>query len=263
MHRYTRLNSLAMRLVKPGGLLITCSCSGAMTQVCACVRVRVCMCACVRVCVCVVWCGLGRGVAREREGGLCRHKAGGCGRMRVSPRASIGGWCGLTGRGLLRPYRHDSASGATLGAVDNAFPHSYSPLARVQTELAVGLPCPALARPHRVESSRKWSSRRHGRCACRCLAHVMHTHIYTHRHRHTHARTHACTLTALHSLSLVLSCFPRVLSNAHTGGAAGHGAARGGRGALPLPQPGLPRGRVPHQPHAAPAVMIRCVERSP
>eukprot|EP00198_Chlamydomonas_reinhardtii_P008920 XP_001698257.1 RNA methyl transferase-related protein [Chlamydomonas reinhardtii] len=30
--KYTRLNSLAMRLVKPGGLLITCSCSGAMTQ---------------------------------------------------------------------------------------------------------------------------------------------------------------------------------------------------------------------------------------
>ncbi|KAG2451961.1 hypothetical protein HYH02_003734 [Chlamydomonas schloesseri] len=30
--KYTRLNTLAMRLVKPGGLLITCSCSGAMTQ---------------------------------------------------------------------------------------------------------------------------------------------------------------------------------------------------------------------------------------
>jgi hypothetical protein len=31
--RYLRLNSLAMRLVRPGGLLMTCSCSGAMTQV--------------------------------------------------------------------------------------------------------------------------------------------------------------------------------------------------------------------------------------
>jgi 23S rRNA G2069 N7-methylase RlmK/C1962 C5-methylase RlmI len=30
--RYRRLNSLAMRLVAPGGLLMTCSCSGAMSQ---------------------------------------------------------------------------------------------------------------------------------------------------------------------------------------------------------------------------------------
>lgn len=30
--RYMRLNMQAMRLVKPGGLLMTCSCSGAMTQ---------------------------------------------------------------------------------------------------------------------------------------------------------------------------------------------------------------------------------------
>ncbi|GLI69445.1 hypothetical protein VaNZ11_014057 [Volvox africanus] len=30
--KYLRLNALAMRLVRPGGLLMTCSCSGAMTQ---------------------------------------------------------------------------------------------------------------------------------------------------------------------------------------------------------------------------------------
>ncbi|GLC36295.1 hypothetical protein PLESTF_001731500 [Pleodorina starrii] len=30
--KYLRLNSLAMKLVRPGGLLMTCSCSGAMTQ---------------------------------------------------------------------------------------------------------------------------------------------------------------------------------------------------------------------------------------
>ncbi|EFJ46677.1 hypothetical protein VOLCADRAFT_81786 [Volvox carteri f. nagariensis] len=30
--KYLRLNTLAMRLVRPGGLLMTCSCSGAMTQ---------------------------------------------------------------------------------------------------------------------------------------------------------------------------------------------------------------------------------------
>ncbi|GFR46311.1 hypothetical protein Agub_g7876, partial [Astrephomene gubernaculifera] len=30
--KYLRLNSAAMRLVRPGGLLMTCSCSGAMTQ---------------------------------------------------------------------------------------------------------------------------------------------------------------------------------------------------------------------------------------
>ncbi|KAG0563483.1 hypothetical protein KC19_8G034700 [Ceratodon purpureus] len=30
--RYRNLNSMAMRLIKPGGLLMTCSCSGAMTQ---------------------------------------------------------------------------------------------------------------------------------------------------------------------------------------------------------------------------------------
>ena len=30
--KYQRLNTAAMRLVKPGGLLMTCSCSGAMTQ---------------------------------------------------------------------------------------------------------------------------------------------------------------------------------------------------------------------------------------
>lgn len=29
---YRNLNSLAMRLTKPGGFLMTCSCSGAMTQ---------------------------------------------------------------------------------------------------------------------------------------------------------------------------------------------------------------------------------------
>ncbi|KAK3233929.1 hypothetical protein CYMTET_55801 [Cymbomonas tetramitiformis] len=31
-HKYRTLNALAMRLVPPGGLLMTCSCSGAMTQ---------------------------------------------------------------------------------------------------------------------------------------------------------------------------------------------------------------------------------------
>jgi 23S rRNA G2069 N7-methylase RlmK/C1962 C5-methylase RlmI len=31
-HHYRKLNALAMQLVKPGGLLMTCSCSGAMTQ---------------------------------------------------------------------------------------------------------------------------------------------------------------------------------------------------------------------------------------
>ena len=30
--KYKRLNTAAMRLVKSGGLLMTCSCSGAMTQ---------------------------------------------------------------------------------------------------------------------------------------------------------------------------------------------------------------------------------------
>ena len=30
--RYQALNSLALKLVAPGGLLVTCSCSGAMTQ---------------------------------------------------------------------------------------------------------------------------------------------------------------------------------------------------------------------------------------
>lgn len=30
--KYVRLNAAAMRLVRPGGLLMTCSCSGAMTQ---------------------------------------------------------------------------------------------------------------------------------------------------------------------------------------------------------------------------------------
>jgi 23S rRNA G2069 N7-methylase RlmK/C1962 C5-methylase RlmI len=30
--RYQKLNALALRLVAPGGLLTTCSCSGAMTQ---------------------------------------------------------------------------------------------------------------------------------------------------------------------------------------------------------------------------------------
>jgi 23S rRNA G2069 N7-methylase RlmK/C1962 C5-methylase RlmI len=29
---YRSLNALAMQVVKPGGLLMTCSCSGAMTQ---------------------------------------------------------------------------------------------------------------------------------------------------------------------------------------------------------------------------------------
>ncbi|CAI5517012.1 unnamed protein product [Closterium sp. Naga37s-1] len=32
LHRYRRLNSLALRLVAPGGLLMTCSCSGAVSQ---------------------------------------------------------------------------------------------------------------------------------------------------------------------------------------------------------------------------------------
>ena len=32
MQRYRRLNTQAMRLVSPGGLLMTCSCSGAMSQ---------------------------------------------------------------------------------------------------------------------------------------------------------------------------------------------------------------------------------------
>ena len=31
-YRYRQLNRLAMALVRPGGLLMTCSCSGAMTQ---------------------------------------------------------------------------------------------------------------------------------------------------------------------------------------------------------------------------------------
>lgn len=30
--KYRRLNALAMQLVEPGGLLMTCSCSGAMSQ---------------------------------------------------------------------------------------------------------------------------------------------------------------------------------------------------------------------------------------
>lgn len=30
--RYQRLNELALQLVRPGGLLMTCSCSGIMTQ---------------------------------------------------------------------------------------------------------------------------------------------------------------------------------------------------------------------------------------
>ena len=30
--KYTLLNAAAMRLLKPGGLLMTCSCSGAVTQ---------------------------------------------------------------------------------------------------------------------------------------------------------------------------------------------------------------------------------------
>jgi 23S rRNA G2069 N7-methylase RlmK/C1962 C5-methylase RlmI len=32
LSRYRTLNSLAIRVTKPGGLLMTCSCSGAMTQ---------------------------------------------------------------------------------------------------------------------------------------------------------------------------------------------------------------------------------------
>lgn len=32
MHKYRRLNAQALRLVAPGGLLMTCSCSGAMSQ---------------------------------------------------------------------------------------------------------------------------------------------------------------------------------------------------------------------------------------
>lgn len=32
MGKYQRLNTAAMQLVRPGGLLMTCSCSGAMTQ---------------------------------------------------------------------------------------------------------------------------------------------------------------------------------------------------------------------------------------
>jgi 23S rRNA G2069 N7-methylase RlmK/C1962 C5-methylase RlmI len=31
-HKYRRLNSLALGVVRSGGLLMTCSCSGAMTQ---------------------------------------------------------------------------------------------------------------------------------------------------------------------------------------------------------------------------------------
>lgn len=30
--KYRNLNAMAIRLTKPGGLLMTCSCSGAMTQ---------------------------------------------------------------------------------------------------------------------------------------------------------------------------------------------------------------------------------------
>ncbi len=30
--KYSALNSLAMKLVKPGGLMLTCTCSGAMAQ---------------------------------------------------------------------------------------------------------------------------------------------------------------------------------------------------------------------------------------
>lgn len=32
LFRYTKINSLAMSLVKPGGLLLTCTCSAAMSQ---------------------------------------------------------------------------------------------------------------------------------------------------------------------------------------------------------------------------------------
>ena len=31
-NRYRKLNGLAMRAVRPGGLLLSCTCSGAMTQ---------------------------------------------------------------------------------------------------------------------------------------------------------------------------------------------------------------------------------------